>query len=200
MNLWKRLTSRTSSGQLSPSVGGLRGAYVTDAGMLALWIPTAFQGVTDYDTWERELLDNDDIQRHIRLGAFVPININSDGCFEVEVRVGAVGNRSVINERERKFLFVTSEPYLLRSQSKVCLSGIEHVEREPSQQVGRLDLPPGDYSAVIHMIGWDEEPGSRTDDGKPTANALPYFLVILNPVVSETTFRTKVDTFDRPSQ
>src|SRR5258708_31444359 len=47
----------------------------TDAGMHALWNPSRFTGITDYQTWEDALLDDDDITEHVRAGKLVPINI-----------------------------------------------------------------------------------------------------------------------------
>jgi len=53
--------------------------------MCALWRPARFGDVTDYDRWERELLDDADLSRHVRAGSVAPINIGSDGTFTVLV-------------------------------------------------------------------------------------------------------------------
>ena len=53
----------------------LQGVFATDAGMLALWDRQNFQGITDYETWESELLEDEDIQHHIVAGAYVPLYI-----------------------------------------------------------------------------------------------------------------------------
>jgi hypothetical protein len=53
------------------------GDIATGAGMLALWAPTSFRGIVDYDTWESALLEDEQIADHIRAGALVPVNI---GC------------------------------------------------------------------------------------------------------------------------
>jgi hypothetical protein len=66
----------------------IRGTYHTDAGMLCVWNPTAFTLIVDYDTWEAQLFEDDDIAGHISSGVFVPINIGSDGAFDFEMRVG----------------------------------------------------------------------------------------------------------------
>ncbi|MFD8597361.1 hypothetical protein ACFV1L_20390 [Kitasatospora sp. NPDC059646] len=47
--------------------------------MLALWTPAAFSGVVDYDSWEPELLEDEDRLRHVRAGALVPIDVRSHG-------------------------------------------------------------------------------------------------------------------------
>jgi hypothetical protein len=59
---------------------------VTDAGIHALWNPSRFTGITDYQTWEDALLDDDDITEHVRVGKLVPINIGGDGAFQFLVR------------------------------------------------------------------------------------------------------------------
>jgi hypothetical protein len=60
----------------------------TDAGMLVLWDPQRFEAVVDDDTWEDELLDDEDIVRHIQAGALVPLNVGGDVTFSVLVRSG----------------------------------------------------------------------------------------------------------------
>lgn len=67
----------------------LRRVFATDSGMLALWEPQRFRGITDYDTWERELLDDADITRHIQEGSFVPF-INADEAYDCVIRIGTV--------------------------------------------------------------------------------------------------------------
>jgi len=60
----------------------LRRVFATDSGMVAVWQPEQFHGIVDYDTWERELLEDADISRHIQNGAFVPLNVHADGAYE----------------------------------------------------------------------------------------------------------------------
>lgn len=55
----------------------------TDAGMHALWNPSRFTGITDYETWEDALLEEEDITQRIQAGELVPINIGSDGAFQL---------------------------------------------------------------------------------------------------------------------
>lgn len=79
------------------------------------------------------------------------------------------------------------------------LSGIEAVGAEAWPGTVRCDLPVGRYSAVIHLIAWEDEPGSTNDDGTPSEAALSDFVVLINPAVSEQdTFRSAVETFDQP--
>jgi hypothetical protein len=52
----------------------------TDAGMHALWNPSRFPGIIDYDTWEDALLEDDDIIQRVRAGELVPVTLYlSDG-------------------------------------------------------------------------------------------------------------------------
>ena len=177
------------------STDRLRGAFATDAGMHCLWRPSAFASVRDYDTWERQLGKDVDILRHITAGDFVPINIGADGAFEIEVRVGSVDSPATLSERERAYLDAESEPYRFTSDGELRLSGIEHVCADPDAHVGRLALAPGEYSVVVRLVGWDQEPGMRSSDGRPSPDALPDFIVIVNPAGDQSEFRTDLRTF-----
>ena len=159
----------------------LRGVYPTDSGMHCIWSPMAFSNVHDYDSWEAELLDDDDISRHIQAGNFIPINILSDGALGIEVRVGSFDVAAVLSDRERKFLLVASKPYRFVSKGALCVSGIEYVEGQPGDYVGKLSLASGEYFVTVNMINWKNEPGIRNTDGSPTADALPDFVVLANP-------------------
>ena len=173
----------------------LRQAFATDAGIHCLWNDTAFSGVNDYDTWEKELLDDADIERHIRAGDFVPLYIHSDGVVEIQVRVGSVEAPAVLSAREAKYLAVASEPYLFRSRGRLCVSGIEYVSAGPDESVGTTPLSVGDYAVTVALLAWDEEPDMRDAQGSPKSTALPDFLVLVNPQVGTEDFRTTVETF-----
>jgi hypothetical protein len=71
----------------------------TDAGMLALWNPRRFADIVDYESWERQLYDDDDILRHVRDGHLVPVNIGGDGAFDFTVRTATDGDATP-TERE----------------------------------------------------------------------------------------------------
>jgi hypothetical protein len=170
-----------------------RGVYMTDAGMHCLWDSTAFEGVTDYDSWARELLEDRDIERHICAGHFVPLNIGSDGAMEVELRVGTKDQPAELTPRDTQYLIVASQPYLFRSSGSVSVSGIERVSGSP-EGGSTAALPKGQYSARVHLIAWDEEPGMQTENG-PAKGALPDYIVLINPVADGEQFRTAVKTF-----
>lgn len=171
-----------------------RSTYSTDAGMHCVWDQSAFSSVSDYDSWERELLEDKDIERQIRAGSFVPLNIGSDGLMDIEIRVGTATSPAELNARETQYLIVRSEPYLLRSQGAICASGIEQVCVPLEDGIEAIPLPAGDYGVTVHLIAWDEEPGMQTDDG-PAEGALPDYVVLINPPDSSKAFRSELKTF-----
>ena len=70
-----------------------------------------------------------------------------------------------------------------RSRGKVSYGGIEYVEAQANSSVGEVALPPGDYSAQVHLVAWANEAGSKDIHGKPKSTALPDFVVLLNPLI-----------------
>ena len=173
-------------------------SVATDSGLFALWAPGAFAHVVDLDSWESELLDDQDLIRHISAGHLVPINIGSDGVFGFGVRLGTSDHPAELTERERLHLVVSSEPYWLVDAGQVRLSGIEHVEANPPEAVTRIDVGKGDHTVAIHLIDWKAEPGSCDANGSPAGHALPDFMILINRLrSSDGPFRIKVQTFDR---
>ena len=131
----------------------------TMSGMYCLWNQSAFASIHDYESWERLLCEDTDIEKQISSGAFVPINIRSDGVAEIEIRVGSREQPESLSERENSYLGVSSAPYLLRVLGPVFVSGIEHVEGTPSANCEKVDLAPGAYAATVNLIDWTAEPG-----------------------------------------
>ena len=156
------------------------GTIWTDAGMFALWDQASFRQVVDYDTWRPKLEEDEDIGRHIAAGSFVPINVGSDGAVKVTVRVGGAAEPPELTARERNYLLVSSEPYLLVSSGAAWISGIEHVDATPNQGV-HVAVAQGRWSVQVSVIDWVEEPGSEDAEGRPTADALADFVVLLAP-------------------
>lgn len=102
-----------------------------------------------------------------------------------------------MTERERKYVAVTSEPYLLITDGNAVVSGIEHVGEEPNDRM-RVSLPPGRWSVMIHLIDWEAEPGQADDAGRPAPTALPDFAILINPEgQANRDYRTRVQTFER---
>ncbi|MDQ0762388.1 hypothetical protein [Streptomyces canus] len=174
-------------------------AVATDAGMLALWDPQSFTDIVDHDTWDLQLGEDEGVERHIRTGSLVPVNIRSDGAFGVLVRVGGLDRPVQLTERESRYRLVSSEAYLFCSSGQVWLGGIEAVGAEPWPGTAQFDLPVGRYSVVIHLIAWEDEAGSVNEDGTPSAAALPDFVALVTPAGPEQDmFRSDVETFDHP--
>jgi hypothetical protein len=166
----------------------MRKVCVTGSGWCCLWDRDGLRAVTN-ETWEDELLMAEDVSRHIRAGALIPINGFSDGGYDIEVRVGSVGARETLNEREQQHLRRTSPPFLLRSGGALCMSGVEFATFPPDEHVALLQLPPGSYVAIVHDL--DSE----------SATELASSLVLLTPQGGETVeFATDWFTFadDRP--
>jgi hypothetical protein len=158
-----------------------RQTLTTGSAMFGLWERRCFESVVDYDSWSDELLDDEDIERHTAAGHFVPITNYSDGAFEFEVRIGTSSEQCAINERERTYATESSEPYLFRSEGELNISGIEFVGATLASDVGHLNIPAGDYTVTVYQIAWADEPGATDDEGNPTDETLPDFLVVVNP-------------------
>ncbi|TLQ47251.1 hypothetical protein [Streptomyces marianii] len=172
-------------------------AVVTSAGLFGVWRASAFDHVSELDQWEDEVAEDSALERQIAAGAFVPINIGGNGAFQVAMRgVEAPGN---LSERERTYLLVSSEPYLLVSDGALELGGLEAVGSYAGAEKVEIPLDSGRYAVVVHLVDWQAEPGSRGGDGNPSADALPDFILeIFADVHGELKYRTKVETFDQP--
>lgn len=168
----------------------------TGAGMFGLWKPERFDAVTSLDEWEDQVADETALLAHIADGSFVPINIFADGAFQVTVRDGRGIND--LSEREQRVRLVSSEPFLLISNGRVLLGGIEAVGHYSGTPSVPIDLPPGRYSVRIHLIDWKAEPEAARPDERPSESALPDFVVQISPESGSGPFRTSVVTFDRP--
>jgi hypothetical protein len=171
----------------------LSGTIWTGSGMCALWDPTSFLEIADYDTWYTALGEDDQIVSHIEAGAFVPINIRSDGAFGALVRVGQPGQ---LTEREERYVHMTSNPYLFISSGKAWINGIERVGGPDEDDGFEVVVPPGRWMVTVSILDWNLEPGSVSPTGRPTEDALPDFVVLLSPD-SGGPYRTKLVTFDR---
>jgi hypothetical protein len=170
----------------------------TDAGMHALWNPARFAGITDYETWENALLEDDDITQRIRAGELVPVNIRSDGAFQFLVRIGTASQAPALTSRERQYLLVSSQPYLYLSDCTARLTGIEHICADPGPATLALTVPAGPNAVTVHLIEWDAEPGAKDAHGKPASGALPDFVVLISPGgTTGNPYRTRLQTFDR---
>ncbi len=175
----------------------IAGVMRTDSGMFGLWSPAAFGHVSDYDSWEAELADDEDIARHLAAGAFVPVNIGFDGDFKIAVRVGSSADPAELTDRERGYLLMTSDPYVFLSAGVAVVSGIEYVHT--LADIGlQVPLPMGRWCVRVALIQSDKEPGQRDEQGQPLPSALPAFTLLINPEQDpNSTYRTSVATFEQ---
>lgn len=169
----------------------------TDAGMFAIWDSAAFQHILDYDSWDAEFSEDENILKHIKVGKFVPIYIQSDGCFQFTVRTGNADNLENLNARESHYIVVSSESYLFDTEGNAFVCGFEHISGDHLENLPNFSLNRGRYVVNIHMLDWQAEPGSIDENGQPTSNALPDFLILINPETTPINYRQKVLTFDR---
>ncbi|OEV26497.1 hypothetical protein AN219_25300 [Streptomyces nanshensis] len=131
---------------------------------------------------------------YIEAGAFVPVNIGSDGAYQLALRGRT--ERGGLTGREREYVFVSSDSYLLVSHGTVCTGGIEEVDAS-SAGCNTVPLNSGKYCAVVHLIDWEAEPGSTTADGSPAGHALPDFVVEISEAREDARYRAGVTTFER---
>lgn len=174
----------------------------TEAGMHALWVPEPFAGVHDHATWDAELGANAGIRRHVVAGNLVPINIGSGGAATFVVRVGDQGDQgdhgepAGLSERETRYHLVSSRPYLLTTRGRAFLSGLEHIAVETGHgRTHAIHLAEGRYGVTIHLIDWKAEPEATRHDGTPADDALPDFVILINPADHTTRYRESLTTF-----
>ena len=102
----------------------------------------------------------------------------------------------VLSERESRHAWLTSDPYLLVvTGQEAALSGIEHVGH-PEAAVARVPLASGRYQVRVTVIDWDQDPESVGPNGRPSANALPDFVVQVVPESGRQGYRVLQRTFD----
>jgi hypothetical protein len=176
------------------SDSALLGDYTlyTGAGLCAVWQPEHFAHVRDLTTYEDEVTEDPALERCIRAGVFVPLNVGGDGVFQTLLRTDGR------TARERRHTLVSSEPYLLISKGVIAVGGLEQV----GEYVGgaeRVPLAAGRYTVTVHLIDWEADPESVDATGRPVEGALPDFVVEIHPEPSPAPrYRTNVMTFDPP--
>ena len=169
----------------------MKRTYHTDSGMLGIWDYESFKNIHDYDSWDVELCEDEDILRNIKKKAFIPLNLG-DGVFEVEIRIGP----NNFSNREKEYLLVPSHPYSLKTSGKVCVSGLEHVSGDLDDSISTIELNSGEYVVQINLIDWNQEPGAVDDEGGPTDIALPDMIVFIDKYDnSNIQFREEIETF-----
>ncbi|MET0842879.1 MAG: hypothetical protein ABWY23_03465 [Mycetocola sp.] len=160
--------------------------------MCALWQPERFEHIKDYEDWEKELIEDEDLERHVSEGTFVPLYLRADVVFDVVVRPSAG-----LSEREERFRLGSSDPYRPISRGNIAMGGLEHVG-ETTEDTKTFPLAAGTYSVIAHFIDWNAEPGSLGPDGAPTSDALPDLVIELHEEREpEPIYRTSLDTWAR---
>lgn len=148
----------------------------------ALWDPHHFPMVADPESWQAQLGSEEALLGHVAGGFLVPLRTNAPGVYDLEVRVSWSDAEVGVDEREAGRVLATSGPFLFRSSGLVCFGGLEFLESMPVPEVGTLGILPGDYECRIHLVDWAEEPGCLDEEGLKSQEALPDFIVLLNPV------------------
>ncbi|MGE8433356.1 hypothetical protein [Chryseobacterium joostei] len=88
----------------------------TNSGMWILWDYSAFNNINDYGDWAEIFEEEIDIIEQIKQRKIVPININSDGVFDFEVKLN-----EKLDDREKKYVLVSSSDYVINSMGKLVL-------------------------------------------------------------------------------
>ena len=159
----------------------------TDAGMHLLWGREHFPGVVDHDTWESELLDDEDIERHIAAGHVVPIYIHADGVYAFTLRLESDAR---LTPDEQKHVRRASGPYRFVSLGHADLSGLEAIEASVATDGSVVSAPlaPAEYSVQVLQMDYGKV-RNRTDEH-------PDFIVLVEPATPGTSYRLSVETFD----
>jgi hypothetical protein len=157
----------------------------TDAGMHIVWDRVYFPGVRDYDTWSKELEEDRAIRDHIVAGHIVPVNIHRDGMFTFSVRADS-SSMPRLSEAEERHVVERSEPYRFACQGHVDVSGIEYVHADAGQPVAFMEMLPGPYDVLVHLMDYDDVL-QRTD-------VHPDFVITIGPARAKLP-RQSVDTF-----
>ena len=164
----------------------------TSSGMWGLWNYNTYKHIDDYDKWEPLFCEDEDIVKQIESHNFVPVYIFEDGCRSFTIRVD-----EELSEREKRYVCVQSEEYLLKSMGKIVVSGIDEINKELSpNNVIELDMQEGYYSVKIFLLAWDEEPGAYLENGEINPDALSDFVVVVKSNADlKGEYRTKINTF-----
>lgn len=172
----------------------IKKAVSTSSGMWGLWDYEEYRVVVTYEDWDALFCEDDAIKQQIAKAKFVPINIQSDGCFQFRVKID-----ETLSSREKQYIFVQSQEYLFESSGQVVLSGIEAINRTVSDRDGIMfNLRRGKYSVSICIVDWKEELKMKLFDETPSSDALPDFIVLINSSIDEQMeYRQELETFNK---
>jgi hypothetical protein len=170
----------------------LQAVLPTDSGMHAIWDPSAYADICGYETWEKQVLETKDNERHVRAGHFVPLYVHADGSPAIEIRVGRADAPSALADAESAWVTASSEEYLFVSKGTANVSGIEYIGGKRDPAIRSLALPTGRWRVKVHLL---EAPESvRSQNGLYP----PDLLVLANPeTAAHGPYRQSEETFDR---
>lgn len=164
----------------------------TNGGMWALWDYEQYKDITTLEEWEKCFCNDCDILKQIDISKIVPVNMNSDGCYEFEIKID-----EALSDRESKYIYIKSEEYLFETDGTAIFSGIEHVDSDVGDDCIRLSLEKGKYSVTVCMMDWEAEPGMQLKNGKPAPGALPDFIITINKTNGSGNYRKSLETFEK---
>jgi hypothetical protein len=145
----------------------------TSSGMWGIWDYETYKNISNYDQWSRYFEEDNNIVQQIINNHFVPINIGSDGVFEFNIKMN-----ENLTDREKKYVIASSEPYLIKSNGILKISGIEYIDKNiREEQCISVKIEPSMYSVIIRLIDWKQEMGMVQSDGKPKKEALSDFII-----------------------
>ena len=86
-----------------------------------------------------------------------------------------------MNERDKKYILVSSNSYLIDSSGKLILSGIEFIDGNINEnKCVTIETGKESLMVKIHLIDGNKEPNSLDENNRPTTDALPDFIVEFN--------------------
>jgi hypothetical protein len=85
-----------------------------------------------------------------------------------------------LDEREERYRRSLSDPCLFVSAGQAVISGIEYICDIPDVGL-HVELPAGRWGVAVARIDWEAEPGSRDGERRPSPNALPDIVLLINP-------------------
>lgn len=169
----------------------LRASLPTDSGMHGLWDPEAFRSICDFDSWAREFLNDESIEKHIVAGAFVPIYVHADGRPLIEVRIGSLETPARFSDEVEASASRRSKLYLFVSHGVLGVSGVEYIGGGLSHGARAIELKPGRWQVEILEV----QPRPTLEAS--AANRVPNFVALVNPESQgRVEYRRTVETFE----
>lgn len=163
----------------------------TMSGMWGIWDYDTYKDIDDYEKWENLFCEDEDIEKQIAAKTFVPLYVHENGKRAFTVKINGQ-----LSEREEKYAFMKSDRYLIKTNGKIVISGIENINAQIREDTLPILLTAGIYSVSAYLIAWDNEPGAILENGEVRPDALSDFVVLISSEPDENyPYRTSVNTF-----